>query len=89
MNEKLSVVGLAEESKIPDTVTTCLPQRWRQASLVTAHLFQEVQEAWLVWTPQEIPVKKNDSIKQYFKPSYLCSLRFTVQSVPIFRRNDL
>lgn len=82
-------MGLAEESKIPDTVTTFLPQRWRQASLVTAHLFQEVQEVWLVWTPQEIPIKKNDGIKQYFKPSYLRSSRFTVQSVPIFRWNDV
>ena len=82
-------MGLAEESKIPDTATTFLPQRWRQVSLATAHLFQEVQEVWLVWTPQEIPVEKNDSIKQYFKPSYLCSSRFTAQSVPIFRWNDL
>ena len=56
------VMSLAEESKIPHTVATFLPQRWRQASLVTAHLFQEVQEVWLVWTPQEIPVKEKDSI---------------------------
>ena len=61
-------MGLAEESKIPDTATTFLPQRWRQASLATAHLFQEVQEVWLVWTPQEIPVKRMTVLNSILSP---------------------
>ena len=61
-------MGLAEESEIPDTATTFLPQRWRQASLATAHLFQEVQEVWLVWTPQEIPVKRMTVLNSILSP---------------------
>ena len=61
-------MGLAEESKIPDTATIFLPQRWRQASLATAHLFQEVQEVWLVWTPQEIPVKRMTVLNSILSP---------------------
>lgn len=61
-------MDLAEESKIPDTATTFLPQRWRQASLATAHLFQEVQEVWLVWTPQEIPVKRMTVLNSILSP---------------------
>lgn len=77
------VVGQAEESKILDTATTFLPQRWRQASLATAHPFQEVQEVWLVWTPQEIPVKRMTVLNSILSP-HTYVLRFLLCSPFLF-----